>query len=270
MAHADGNGMPPATTDLDQAKRDLDDAGVCFIADALPPARLKRVREALYRAAEEDSARGWVQKFQGDYETDNTNQRVWNLPSRDPVFCDLAEDPIALHFVRTLIGWPALLSNISANITGPGGGEMVLHADQTYMPEPWCGIQGINVVWCVDDFTAENGATRIVPGSHKWNRAPHAGEIPETMQALEAPAGTAIVMEGRVWHQTGNNRTKDMRRAGIFAWYTLPVYLPQENWALSLSPVVRQFGSETLMQLMGFRPTGFGLVNGTAFPPRPV
>jgi ectoine hydroxylase-related dioxygenase (phytanoyl-CoA dioxygenase family) len=90
------------------------------------------------------------------------------------------------------------------------------------------------------------------------------------MQALEAPAGTAIVMEGRVWHQTGNNRTKDMRRAGIFAWYTLPVYLPQENWALSLSPVVRQFGSETLMQLMGFRPTGFGLINGTAFPPRPV
>ena len=115
-------------------------------------------------------------RFALDYATDTTNQRVWNLPNRHPVFCALAEHPAALALVKGTLGWPALLSNISANITGPGGGEMVLHADQLYMPQPWSGVQGINVLWCLDDFTDENGATRFVPGSHEHNRAPMADD----------------------------------------------------------------------------------------------
>jgi ectoine hydroxylase-related dioxygenase (phytanoyl-CoA dioxygenase family) len=256
--------LPRPTRDLEQAKADLAEHGLCLIADALPPAKLRRVRDALYRAAEEDRARGWEQKFIGDYEHDSTNQRIWNLLSREPVFIDLVEHPASLEIVRHLIGWPALLSNISANITGPGGGEMILHADQGYMPEPWARPQGVNMIWCVDDFTEENGGTRIVPGSHLLNRTPRDDEQGAETVALEAPAGTLVAMEGRVWHKTGFNRTEAEKRAGIFAWYTLPIYLPQENWYLSLNPAVRQFASETLLELLGLKAQVFGRVNGAS------
>lgn len=256
--------LPSPTRDLDQADRDLKDHGLCMIEGALDPALLKAARDALYRVAEEDRTHGWVQKFGGDYEHDDTNQRVWNLPSRSALFCDLVEHPLALRFVEQIVGRPALLSNFSANITGPGGGEMVLHADQTYMPEPWSGPQGINIIWCFDDFTDENGATQVVPGTHKLNRTPKGDEGIHDTVPMEAPAGTMIAMEGRVWHRTGNNRTKDARRAGGFAWYTPPIYRTQENWFLSLNPAVRQFGSETLQELFGFKATGFGMMNGAS------
>ncbi len=166
-------------------------------------------------------------------------------------------------------GWPVLLSNISANITGPGGGEMGLHADQGYMPEPWSGAQAINIVWCVDDFTDANGATRAVPGSHTLNRAPQDDDHLEPTVALEAPAGSMIAMDARLWHQTGNNRTTSSTRAGIFAYYTPPIYLPQENWWLPLDPSVRRFGSETLRILFGYQAFAFGRVNGASPEPWP-
>lgn len=255
--------LPSPTADLDRAEADLREHGLCLVRDALDPTTLGRVRDALYRAADDDLARGRHVRFGLDYPDDETNQRVWALPSRDAVFCDLVEHPVALRMVRSMIGWPALCSNISANITGPGGGEMVLHADQLYMPQPWSGTQGINIAWCVDDFTDDNGATRIVPGSHRLNRTPTEDEATNAdTVAIEAPAGTMIAFEGRVWHRTGFNRTADQRRAGIFAWYTSPIYRTQENWFLSLDPMVRRYASDDLLVLFGFRTTGLGLVNG--------
>jgi ectoine hydroxylase-related dioxygenase (phytanoyl-CoA dioxygenase family) len=257
-------GVPQPAHDLAQAEKDLRDFGVCLLEGALPPAKLARVRAALYRAADDDRARGREAKFNFDYAHDDTNQRVWNLLSRDPVFADLAEHPSALHLLRAFLGWPILLSNISANITGPGGGEMVLHADQIYMPQPWSGIQALNVGWCVDRFADENGATRIVPGSHKLNRMPTDAELASDTVALEAPAGSMVVMEGRLWHKTGNNRTRDERRAAIFGFYTLPIYRTQENWFLSLNPSVQRYASETLLVLLGYKAEGLGLVNGAS------
>jgi ectoine hydroxylase-related dioxygenase (phytanoyl-CoA dioxygenase family) len=256
-------GLPPLTRDLDQALADVEAFGVARIEGVLQGASLVRVRDALYRAAASDRERGWNTRFVLDNPEDQTNQRVWGLLSRDPVFSDLAEHPTALRFVRVLLGWPALLSNISANITGPGGGEMVLHADQGFAPQPWGGIQGLNVAWAIDDFTEENGATRIVPGSHRHNRAPTPEDGAYTV-ALEAPAGSIIVMEGRVWHRTGFNRTDNRNRAGIFGFYTLPIYLPQENWFLSLDPAIRHYASDTLLQLLGFKATRFGRFYGTS------
>lgn len=253
---------PRPTTDLERALVDLREFGACVIENALDVEMLGEVRTALYRAAESDRKYGLAQDYQfgGD---DHVNQRVWNLPSRDPVFCALAEHPVAMHFIRSLIGWPALLSSMSANITGGGGASMVLHADQGYMPRPWSGPQGVNVGWCVDEFTAENGATCYIPGSNHWEGKGQ-GQLEaykDQLMPIEAPAGSAIVMEGRLLHTNGIN-TNGVRRAGIFSWYTLPIYLPQENWFLSLDPAVRQFGSETLMTLLGFRPQVMGRVNG--------
>lgn len=226
---------------------------------------MKRARTAFYHAAEEDRSRGQEQKFSLDYEEDNSNQRVWNLLSRDPIFSDLVTNPAGLELVKHIIGWPALLGNISGNMTGPGGGEMVLHADQIFVPEPWpAEPQGCNVAWCLDEFTEENGATRIVPGSHRRHTAPVEADQQTPTIALEAPAGCIVVFESRLWHKTGNNVTKNERRAGAFAWYTKPIYRQQENWFLSLDPRVKQFASDEMLTLLGYKAEGLGLVNGVS------
>jgi len=256
--------LPALTDDLDQAERDIREHGLCLVSGVLDQATILTIREELYKAAASDRARGREQKFGLDYDHDDTNQRVWNVLSRNPVFVDLAEHPAALRLVRSVLGWPALLGNLSANITGPGGGEMVLHADQIFVPEPWpAEPQGCNVSWLVDDFTADNGATCVVPGSHLLHRIPQPGEQVDAVP-LVAPAGTMVVFESRLWHRTGFNRTTDQRRAGIFGWYTRPIYRAQENWFLSLDPSIRQFASDDLLVLLGFKTAGLGLVYGAS------
>jgi ectoine hydroxylase-related dioxygenase (phytanoyl-CoA dioxygenase family) len=191
------------------------------------------------------------------------NQRVWNLLNRDSVFSDLAEHPVAMRLVRETLGWPALLSNISGNITEPGGSQGMLHADQVFVPEPWpAQPQGINVAWCIDDFTRENGASEVVVGSHLWNRSPSETDVDVPMVSVEAPAGSVVAFESRVWHRTGANTSKNQTRAAIFPFYTRPIYRTQENWFLSLDPSVRRSASDTLLSLLAFQSEGFGLVYG--------
>ena len=251
----------PAAVSIPEPARDaLARDGFCIVEGVLSAAELGEYCEALYRVARFDRESGWLHQYAFDQGA-NANQRIWNLISRDPLFCRLVEHPLALAFLRRTIGWPALLSGSSANIVNQHGEEEMLHADQTYMPEPWAAAHGINIAWCIDAFTADNGATRVAPGSHLLNRSHRPGEALPEMVPVEAPAGAMIVIDGRCWHRTGRNET-DAPRAGVFNWYTLPIYLPQENWFLSLNPAIRQFGSETLLTLLGFRPQIVGRVNG--------
>lgn len=257
--------IPAPTRDLAQGLRNIAEYGLTIVPDVLTGTTLTATRDALYRAAASDRSRGREQKFGLDYAHDDTNQRVWNVLNRDPLFEDLAFHRIAIDYVKAILGWPALLGNLSANITGPGGGEMILHADQIFVPEPWSAEpQGLNVAWCLDDFTEANGATRFAPGSHRRNRAPTAEEADEPTIPIEAPAGSIAIFESRVWHKTGFNRTNDQHRAGIFAWYTKPIYRTQENWFLSLRPEIRQFASDDALVLLGYRAEGLGLVNGAS------
>lgn len=255
--------MPGLTTDIERARRDIREFGVAIVEGVLKGAQLKRVRDALYRAADDDRRRGREQKFSLDYGHDETNQRVWNVLSRDPVFEDLVTHPLGLELVKSIIGWPCLLGNLSANITGPGGGEMVLHADQIFVPTPWPDEpQGCNIAWCIDDFTEGNGATRMVPGSHLWRRPPREDEAGIDTVPLEAPAGSMVVFESRIWHKTGHNITANETRAGVFGWYTKPIYRQQENWFLSLQPAVRDHASDEMLVLLGYKTEGLGLVHG--------
>ncbi len=256
--------LPAPTDDLGRAERDLREHGICAVTAVLTGSTLEAVRHDLYAAADHDRTRRREQKFALDYAHDDSNQRVWNVLSRSPVFEDLAEHPLALRLLRSVLDWPMLLGNLSANITGPGGGEMVLHADQIFVPTPWpAEPQGANAAWCIDEFTADNGATCFVPGSHLLHRPPTPDDDVAAIP-MEAPAGTLVVFESRLWHRTGFNRTTDQRRAGIFGWYTRPIYRAQENWFLSLDPSVRQFASDTMLVLLGYRTEGLGLVNGAS------
>jgi ectoine hydroxylase-related dioxygenase (phytanoyl-CoA dioxygenase family) len=246
--------------DLAAARRALAEQGYAVIEGVLAGDQLAAVRDALYRIARFDQSHGWARDYNHDAAASDT-LRLWNLISRDPLFCDLAEHELALELVRGLIGWPASLSSSSANIIADDDGALIIHADQTYMPEPWSGVQCVNILWCIDDFTLENGATLVLPGSHLKNRSYQPSDGEDGLIPLEAPAGSMIALDGRLWHSAGRNRTGNPR-AGIFNVYTFPIYMPQENWFLSLNPAIRQFGSETLLTLLGFRPELLGRVNG--------
>jgi ectoine hydroxylase-related dioxygenase (phytanoyl-CoA dioxygenase family) len=256
------NTLPAPTRDLAQARQDLREHGLCLVPDVLNGEILTRIRDALYRAAEDDERdgrrnRGFV------LDNDERNRRVWNLLNRDPLFAMLAEHPLALEFVRATIGWPALLSNISGNITGPGASAGVLHADQVFVPLPWPRRpQGLNVAWCIDEFTRANGATEVVPGSHRRMANPGADADLHELLAVEAPAGSMFVFESRLWHRTGANTTRDSWRAAVFPFYTTPTYRTQENWFLSLQPAVVDQASTTLLTLLAYKSEVFGLVYG--------
>ncbi|MEZ5378592.1 MAG: phytanoyl-CoA dioxygenase family protein [Acidimicrobiales bacterium] len=253
--------LPDPTDDLERAEHDLREHAICAVTGVLDGDTLAAIRREFYQAATDDRNRRTGQPGFG-LDLDDTNQRVWNLPSRSPVFVDLVEHPAAIQLLRSVLGWPMLLGNLSGNITGPGGAAGVLHADQLFIPQPWpASPQGANAAWCIDDFTTDNGGTRFVPGSHLLNRPPHPDDSAEAVP-FEAPAGSLVVFDARLWHQTGANTTTDQYRAAAFGWYTRPIYRTQENWFLSLNPSVRQFASDELLELLGYKTHGLGLVNG--------
>lgn len=255
-------GLPAPTEDLEQGVADLAEHGLCVINNALDEPTLTRARQMLYHAAADDRQRGRVAKNFALDENEH-NQRVWNLLNRDSVFADLVEHPIALRLVSETLGWPALLSNISGNITQPGAIRGVLHADQVFVPEPWPTLpQGINVLWCIDDFTAENGATEVALGSHRLHRSPTPADEAVAMTPITAPAGSAVAFESRLWHRSGANTSSNQTRAGVFPFYSTPAYRTQENWFLSLDPSVHRYASETLLTLLAYKSEGFGLVYG--------
>ncbi len=257
--------LPNPTRSVEEGLRNIVEFGFTVVPDVLTGPVLTRTRDALYRAAAEDRRRQReIETFALDFGEVQANQRIWNVLSRDPVFEDLAEHPLALEYVRHILGWPALLGNISANICAPGCSGGYLHADQTFLPVPWpdAGPQGLNCAWALDDFTADNGATSVVPGSHRFNRPVAPEDMAATAVPLEAAAGSMMVFESRLWHKTGANVSSDSMRAGVFAWYTKTWVRTQENWFLSLKPEIQQFGSDTMLTLLGYKSQGFGLING--------
>jgi ectoine hydroxylase-related dioxygenase (phytanoyl-CoA dioxygenase family) len=196
------------------------------------------------------------------------NQRVFGLLDKGAEFAKLAEHPVALALMSHLLHPSFLLSSITANITGPGGYPMVLHYDQDYVPQPWPAEPMVaNLIWMLDDFTEENGATRFVPGSHLED---HAGWTAESMGervsesiAAAGSVGSLVCLDGRVLHQTGGNTTSDERRHGIISYYCQPWIRQQENFSLSIPSEVWPTLSPRVRELVGLKMyKGLGSISG--------
>ena len=249
------------TTDRSQAHADLAEHGYCLIEGALAPDRLAALADRISELAALEVAEGTDYVYE-----DGANQRVWNLLNKGEIFEALAEDRLVLGLMEHLLGFGFLLSNLDANIAGPGGKPMFLHADQSYVPPPWPPYPMVaNAMWMLDDFTPENGATRVVPGSHKLKGnldfKPD-GSPPDTVPVC-GPAGTVMVFEGRLWHQTGANTTADQRRRGILAYYCRPFIRQQENFFVSLRPDVLARATPRLRQLLGWEQYfSLGMIDG--------
>ncbi len=249
--------LPKATRDWDKAKADLDAFGYCLIDQALSAEAVDRLKTRLMAVAAQEREDGTASLFDRD-----RSQAVNALLNKGKPFVDLVQHPLAMEFMGHLLGEKFLLSNMAALIKGPGGPAQVVHADQGFLPEPWHFPCSANIMWMLDDFVEVRGATRVVPGSHLFNRNAPGGNFtkPEEMKAqtikapvaIEGPAGTAMVFEGRLWHCGGGNRTTDHYRHGLLTYYCKGMFRTQENWFRSLSPHVLKDASPTLMGLLGY------------------
>lgn len=248
---------PTPTTDLATASRALAESGYCVVTDVLGRAELDALRTSFAGIEAKDRAGGNPWYSRGNY-------RIFSLLNNGSEYVALAEHPVALALTEQLLGEHHLLSSITAHVTMPGNAAQSVHTDQQYIPGPWPYVMGAQACWLLDEFTEANGGTVIVPGSHLTGRAPTKEDVAAaTTVSVSAPAGSLLVLDGRVWHRAGVNTTPDTIRRGIFTHYCSPFIRQQENFFRSLHPEVRNGLSPTMRRLLGYDIwEGLGTVDG--------
>lgn len=148
--------------------------------------------------------------------------RLADLVNKDPVFDVCFTDPRLLAGVAHVLG-EFKLSSLNFRAALPGRGLQAMHAEGRPVTDP-ADFQVCNSIWLLDDFTAENGATRVVPGSHRSGRAP-GDAMPDVRAAhpeevlLLAPAGTVVIFNSHLWHGGTVNRSPAPRRA-LHSYFT--------------------------------------------------
>ncbi len=188
-------------------------------------------------------------------------KRVGGLMARSETCQNLALDPLINLMANSFLGPHCenyQLHFSSAIQIGPGESSQILHRDRGV----WGGYiprkveTQFSTVWAINDFTKENGATQVVPGSHKWdkNREP----MPEEIAYVEMKAGSVFIYTGSVLHGGGNNNTNESR-LGIFLHYAPSWLRQQENQYLSYPPEVAKDFSPELRSLIGYSKGGYVL-----------
>ena len=196
-----------------------------------------------------------------DFEGFST-RRIYRLFAKTRWFDDLAIDPVLLGVVEEMIG-PAQLSAPTGIQIGPGEPDQPLHRDDSIYPLPQPHDEVVlNTMWAFDDFTAENGATRFVSGSSRWQPGRRPGPD-DTVVRTEMPAGSVAFYTGSIWHGGGANRT-DRPRLGVILEYAASWLRPQENHVIGVPPETVASLPERLQELLGYNiyPPFVGYVDG--------
>lgn len=195
----------------------LDTLGYAVLEKFLDSDLLEKVRnrvEALYQSEGENAG--------SEFRKEPGSRRLANLIDKGEIFQRLIVMPRILELVGHVLGPRFKLSSFNARSANPYAEAQPLHCDAAALPDP-DGFWVCNTIWLLDDFTLENGPTRIVPGSQKWSKLPQQELIdplaPYPQEVLvTAPAGSVVVMNTHAWHGGTANRTAHHRRA-LHAFY---------------------------------------------------
>jgi ectoine hydroxylase-related dioxygenase (phytanoyl-CoA dioxygenase family) len=176
--------------------------------------------------------------------------RIYNLLAHGPLYESIPVHPSVLPIVDRVLDPGCLVSSLSSIAIGPGETAQPIHADDQLLPIPKPHPPTVcNTMWALTDFTEENGATRIIPGTHVA-QSPEYGTHYDSIPA-EMRKGSVLVWHGSLWHGGGANRTAD-RRVGIAMNYCAGYIRQQENQQLGLPrSLVRSF-SPRLRELVGY------------------
>ncbi|MCR9093976.1 MAG: phytanoyl-CoA dioxygenase family protein [bacterium] len=179
-------------------------------------------------------------------------QRVYALLAKAPSIAPLVEHPDVLALIDRFLAPSYLLWGGLAINKHPDEVRQDYHVDDEAgappRPRP---PQGVSTMWTLDDFTEENGATEIIPGSHLWGpgEAPAADDA-RTFKAV-MPAGSCLVWLGSLFHRGGANHT-NTTRLGITLQYCQPWLRQIENMVLAVPPETAARYSERVRAMLGY------------------
>ena len=191
----------------------------------------------------------------------HATRRIYALFAKTRGFDELATHPLLLGVLDQVLGHYQLSGPVGIDI-GPGETPQGLHRDDVVYPIPWPHQQVVlNTMWALDDFTEDNGATVIVPGSHRT--APDERPSDDEVVAATMPASSVMFYVGTVWHGGGANRTDD-RRLGVILEYAAAWVRAQENHITAVGEDVIRTLDPRLQELLGYNifPPFLGYVDG--------
>ena len=221
-------------------KQALDEQGYLLLREVMDVHRLAMMRDAFERLGTEQAESG----SHGRAETGTRHVR--GALHEDPAFIGVYREPRLLACAYHVLERPYRLAGLGGREPRAGYGQQGLHAD--WMPraagEPF---HYVNSIWLLDEFTPENGGTRVVPGSH---RAP--GRLPKSLTdpgahhpdeiAIVAPAGTVLVFNGHLLHSGTRNRSGQPRRTLTCGFVARDAaYFPEMDAAATGTPTAACF-----------------------------
>lgn len=248
-----------AEIDPDLAERcwgDLQRDGYTIVEDVFDAALMRQVRAEVEPLFAHDGGRNAFEGF-------NT-RRLYSPLNETDALDAFAEHPVALGLLDRVFEPNYLLSQLQVIDIAPGEAAQALHHDDAFYPWPRPRPPlGAATIIAIDDFTADNGATVVIPGSHDWpDRPPTADDLTRAIPAV-MPAGSMLFFLGTTWHGGGQNRT-DRSRMCITAQYCAPFCRPQESFLLSVDRERVARSSEHMQRLLGYsiHPPFMGFVGG--------
>jgi ectoine hydroxylase-related dioxygenase (phytanoyl-CoA dioxygenase family) len=220
--------------------------GYTIVEDAIEPELVDGLLADLDRLVDELDVRPAGNSFEGA-----ATLRIYNLLVHGERFERIPVHPEVLPVVDGVLGPGCLVSSLSSIDIRPGETAQPIHADDQLIPLPKPHPPTVcNTMWALTDFTEENGATRIIPGTHLADGSPQYGSHHESIPAVMRK-GSVLIWHGSLWHGGGANRS-DERRVGIAMNYCAGYIRQQENQQLGIPPAkVRSFPPR-LRELVGY------------------
>jgi len=255
----DQRGVKPGF-DVDSHVQRMNAVGYSVIEDFLPPERIAAVRQGLAPFLKTHEGRNNFEGFK--------TERVYTLVARGRVFEDIVEDPRVMAICDRFLQQPCLLTASQAICIYPGETPQPIHADDLFyrVPRPRPAIS-VSTVVAVDAFTALNGGTEIIPGSHTWPdaqiqgiyegatpadaEAPTREDLERQLRPMEVPAGACLVFLGTLLHRGGANRS-DAPRLAFSNQYCEPWARTQENFYLGVPAELARTMSPRVQSLLGY------------------
>ncbi len=226
-------------------KRELDERGYVIFDDLVGVEQLAAMRQRFDRLLALEGGEGREANPEANV------GRLANLVEKGSQFSACYSHPKVLAAVWHVIGGEMHLASLNGRSAPPGHGNQALHCDNQISSSVVQSYGSCNSLWMLDDFTPENGSTRLVPGTHRLLAQPRdrladpLAEHPDQVLAL-GRAGSVLVFNGITWHGGTTNRTGRPRRAIHSFWLARQIQqqLIQADWLSpatieNLSPAVR-------------------------------
>lgn len=202
----------------DEHKRNLDENGFVVLKDFFGEPLRRELYARLQQLYEQEG-----QLAGAEFKLEEGSARLANLMNKGQVFQQVVSDSEVLQLVRHVLGPEIKLSSLNARSAHPNNAiRQPLHADMGAVADD-LGFWVCNTVWMLDDFTCENGALRIIPGSHHWRKLPQdvlddpAATHPDQI-LITGKSGSVVVMNAHAWHGGLENCT-DHQRLALHAFY---------------------------------------------------